>query len=89
MQKIVQPFFREVFWFFCLFFRDLITGLDFWRQVFILAIIIVPFIISVSREVIFGCSFVYKESALCLGGHPLEAIFDIVLSYGRVGILGR
>jgi len=42
----------------------------------------------VSREVILAVPSVYKESAYALGATRWEAIWDIVLSYGRVGILG-
>ena len=87
MRSTVQPFLGKYFGFLP-FFQGPNYGVGFLAASFILAIIIVPFIISVSREVILAVPSVYKESALALGSTRWEAIWDIVLSYGRVGILG-
>jgi len=87
MQKSVQPFLGKYLGFLP-FFQGPNYGVGFLAASIILAIIIVPFIISVSREVILAVPSVYKESAYALGATRWEAIFDIVLSYGRVGILG-
>jgi phosphate transport system permease protein len=87
MQKVVQPFLGKYLGFLP-FFQGPNYGVGFLAASFILAIIIVPFIISVSREVILAVPSVYKESAYALGTTRWEAIWDIVLSYGRVGILG-
>ena len=54
----------------------------------ILAVMIVPFIISVSREVILAVPQVYKESAYAMGATRWEALISIILSYGRSGIIG-
>jgi len=87
MRNCVQPFLGKYLGFLP-FFQGPNYGVGFLAASFILAIIIVPFIISVSREVILAVPQVYKESAYALGATRWEAIFDIVLSYGRVGILG-
>jgi phosphate transport system permease protein len=87
MQKSVQPFLGKYLGFLP-FFQGPNYGVGFLAASFILAIIIVPFIISVSREVILAVPSVFKESAYALGTTRWEAIWDIVLSYGRVGILG-
>jgi len=49
------------------FFQGPNYGVGFLAASIILAIIIVPFIISVSREVILAVPSVYKESAYALG----------------------
>ena len=87
MRDDIQPFLGKYFGFLP-FFQGPNYGVGFLAASIILAIIIVPFIISVSREVILAVPSVYKESAYALGATRWEAIFDIVLSYGRVGILG-
>ena len=87
MRNSVQPFLGKYLGFLP-FFQGPNYGVGFLAASIILAIIIVPFIISVSREVILAVPSVYKESAYALGTTRWEAIFDIVLSYGKVGILG-
>jgi len=87
MRNNVQPFLSKYFGFLP-FFQGTNYGVGFLAASVILAFIIVPFIISVSREVILAVPKVYKESAFALGATRWEAIYDIVLSYGRVGILG-
>jgi phosphate transport system permease protein len=87
MRNSVQPFLGKYLGFLP-FFQGPNYGVGFLAAGIILAIIIVPFIISVSREVILAVPLVYKESAYALGTTRWEAIFDIVLSYGRTGILG-
>jgi len=87
MRNSVQPFLGK-FLGFLPFFQGPNYGVGFLAASFILAIIIVPFIISVSREVLIAVPSVYKESAYALGATRWEAIFNIVLSYGKVGILG-
>ncbi|MBF0510899.1 MAG: phosphate ABC transporter permease subunit PstC [Candidatus Omnitrophica bacterium] len=87
MRHSVQPFLGKYFGFLP-FFQGPNYGVGFLAASIILAIIIVPFIISVSREVILAVPSVYKESALALGTTRWEAVFNIVLSYGKAGILG-
>ena len=87
MRSTVQPFLGKYLGFLP-FFQGANYGVGFLSASIILAIIIIPFIISVSREVILAVPLVYKESAYALGSTRWEAIRNIVLSYGKVGILG-
>jgi phosphate transport system permease protein len=87
MRSNVQPFLGKYLGFLPLFQGDN-YGVGFLSAGVILAIIIVPFIISVSREVIIAVPQVYKESAYALGATRWEAVQSIILSYGKVGILG-
>ena len=87
MRNTIQPFLGKYLGFLP-FFQGPNYGVGFLAASIILAIIIVPFIISVAREVILAVPSVYKESAFALGATRWEAIWDVVLSYGRVGILG-
>jgi phosphate transport system permease protein len=54
----------------------------------ILAIMIVPYIASVSREVLLAVPGSQREAALGLGATRWEAVWTAVLPYGRAGIIG-
>ena len=54
----------------------------------ILAIMIIPIISSVSREVLKTVPLAQREGAYALGATRWEAIRTAVLPYGRVGIIG-
>ncbi len=87
MFKDLQPFLGKYFGFLP-FFQGPNYGVGFLAASIMLAIIIIPFIISVSREVIMAVPAVYKESAYALGATRWEALSSIILSHGKVGILG-
>lgn len=54
----------------------------------ILALMIVPFITSVSREILATVPSAQREAALALGMTRWEMIRHAVLPYGRIGIIG-
>jgi phosphate transport system permease protein len=54
----------------------------------ILAIMILPYISSVSREVLAAVPPSQREAALALGATRWEAVWSAVVPYGRAGILG-
>jgi phosphate transport system permease protein len=54
----------------------------------ILAIMIVPYIAAVSREVLLAVPGSQREAALALGATRWEAVWSAVLPYGRAGIIG-
>jgi phosphate transport system permease protein len=54
----------------------------------ILAIMILPYISSVSREVLAAVPSSQREAALALGATRWEAVWSAVLPYGRAGVLG-
>ncbi len=54
----------------------------------ILAIMILPFISSVSREVLMAVPNTQREAALALGATRWEAVWTAVLPYGKAGIIG-
>lgn len=87
MRTYVQPFLGKTFGFLP-FFQGPSYGIGMLSASVVLAIMIVPFIISVSREVILAVPQVYKETAYALGSTRWEAIWTIILSYGRAGIIG-
>ena len=54
----------------------------------ILAIMILPFIISISREVLLAVPREQREASLALGATRWETAWHVVLPYARVGIIG-
>src|SRR5713101_2147750 len=54
----------------------------------ILAIMIVPYIAAVSREVLLAVPGTQREAALGLGATRWEAVWSAVLPYGRAGVIG-
>jgi phosphate transport system permease protein len=63
-------------------------GLDYFTAGIILAIMIIPTIASVSREVISAVPNSIREGAFSIGATKWEVIRNWVLNYGRSGIFG-
>ena len=54
----------------------------------ILAIMILPFIISISREVLLAVPREQREASLALGATRWETTWNVVVPYARAGIIG-
>jgi len=54
----------------------------------ILAIMIVPYIAAVSREILLAVPGTQREAALAMGATRWEAVWTVVVPYGRAGLLG-
>ena len=54
----------------------------------VLAVMIIPFIISISREVILAVPTEQREGALALGATRWETTWDVVLPFAKTGIMG-
>jgi phosphate transport system permease protein len=63
-------------------------GVGFFTAGIVLAIMVVPFIISVSREVLLTVPREQREAALGLGATRWEATWKVVVPWARTGILG-
>jgi phosphate transport system permease protein len=87
MRTNIQPFLGKYLGFLP-FFQGPKYGIGILAASIILAIMIVPFIISVTREVILAVPNVYREAAYAVGATRWEAIRTVVLSYGKAGIMG-
>jgi phosphate transport system permease protein len=68
------------------FFGDPGPGYNLFTASLILAIMIIPIIASLSREVLMAVPREQKEGALALGATRWEAVRHVVLAYGRPGI---
>lgn len=87
MQQTVQPFLRSTLGFLPLF-QGPAYGVGMLTAGIILAIMVTPFISSVTREVLAQVPRSQREAALALGATRWEMIRVAVLPYGRSGIVG-
>jgi phosphate transport system permease protein len=70
------------------FFKGPVYGPSMLSAGIILAIMVMPYIMSVSREVLLAVPHSQREAALALGATRWEAVRTSVLPYARSGILG-
>jgi phosphate transport system permease protein len=69
-------------------FQGPFYGVSMFSAGVVLAIMIIPFIISISREVILSVPNDQREAALALGATKWESTWDVVVPYARNGIMG-
>jgi phosphate transport system permease protein len=81
------PLLRNLFGFLPLF-QGPIYGPSMLAAGIILAIMIMPYIMSVSREVLLAVPNTQREAALALGATRWEAVTSAVIPYARSGIVG-
>jgi len=70
------------------FFQGVFYGNSLLAGGIILAIMIVPYIAAVSREVLLAVPSSQREAALGMGATRWEAVWTAVLPYGRAGLIG-
>ena len=81
------PFLRDVLGFLPLF-QGPIYGPSMLSAGIILAIMVMPYVMSVSREVLLAVPDTQREAALALGATRWEAVITAVVPYARSGIIG-
>jgi phosphate transport system permease protein len=69
-------------------FKGPCYGVSFLAAGLVLAIMIVPYIVSVSREVLLAVPRDQREAALALGSTRWESTWKVVVPYATTGILG-
>jgi phosphate transport system permease protein len=69
-------------------FEGTFYGLSFLSAGIVLSVMVVPFIVSVSREVLLAVPVEQREAALALGATKWETTWDIVLPNASAGIFG-
>jgi phosphate transport system permease protein len=87
LRATVFPLLRDLFGFLP-FFQGPIYGPSMLSASLILAIMVMPFIMSVSREVLLAVPSSQREAALALGATRWEAAWTAVVPYARSGIVG-
>jgi phosphate transport system permease protein len=85
--RTVEPAIRAVLGWTPLF-RGAFYGVSLFSAGVVLAVMIIPFIISISREVILAVPSDQREAALALGATRWESTWDVVVPYARKGIAG-
>ncbi len=87
LRTSVFPFLRDTLGFLP-FFQGPIYGPSMLAAGIILAIMVMPYVMSVSREVLLAVPNTQREAALALGATRWEAVVTTVLPYARSGIIG-
>ena len=87
MRLYIEPFLKRTLGFLP-FFQGPAYGVGLLTAGVVLAIMTVPFIISVSRESLLAVPRDQREAALALGATKWEATWQIVVPYAKLGILG-
>ena len=85
--RVIEPALRATLGFLPLF-QGAFYGLSLFSAGIILAIMIVPFIISISREVLLAVPSDQREAALALGATTWESTWQVVVPFARKGITG-
>lgn len=87
MREVIGPALQATLGFLP-FFRGPVVGVGLLTASLVLAIMIVPFIISISRESLLAVPTDQREAALSLGATRWEATWQVVVPYARLGIFG-
>lgn len=87
MREYIQPGLKNTLGFLP-FFKGPAYGLGFLTAGIVLAIMVIPYIISVSREVLLSVPRDQREAALALGSTRWESTWKVVVPFARAGIMG-
>jgi len=87
LEKAVVPVLRPVLGFLPIFSGPF-YGVSIFSAGIVLAGMILPFIISVSREVLIAVPQDFREAALAVGSTKWESTWWVVVPFARTGILG-
>jgi len=87
LRTTLFPFLRETLGFLP-FFQGPIYGPSMLAAGIILAIMVMPYVMSVSREVLLAVPDSQREAALALGATRWEAVITTIVPYARSGIIG-
>jgi phosphate transport system permease protein len=87
MRQYIQPGLKSSLGFLP-FFQGPVYGVGFLTAGIVLAIMVLPYIISVSREVLLSVPRDQREAALALGATRWESTWKVVVPFARSGILG-
>jgi phosphate transport system permease protein len=87
LRTTVMPFLKETLGVLP-FFQGPIYGIGMLAACAVLTIMVVPFIISISREILMAVPVEQREAALALGATKWESTWKVVVPYARTGIFG-
>jgi phosphate transport system permease protein len=86
LRQYGEPFLKRTLGFLPLF-QGPMYGVGMLAGGLVLAIMVVPFIISLSREVLLAVPVDQREAALGLGATKWESTWQVVVPYARIGIM--
>ncbi len=86
LRQYGEPFLKRTLGFLPLF-QGPMYGVGMLAGGLVLAIMVVPFIISISREVLLAVPVEQREAALALGATKWESTWQVVVPYARTGIM--
>lgn len=87
LEKGIVPALKDVLGFLPIF-SGAFYGVSIFSAGIVLAVMIVPFIISVSREVLLAVPRDLREAALAVGATKWESTWQVVVPFARTGIFG-
>jgi phosphate transport system permease protein len=87
MRGWIQPSLKNTLGFLPLF-QGPAYGIGFLTAGIVLAIMVIPYIISVSREVLLSVPRDQREAALALGSTRWESTWKVVVPFAKTGIMG-
>jgi phosphate transport system permease protein len=87
MREWIEPALKKSLGFLPLF-QGPAYGVGFLTAGMVLAIMVIPYIISVSREVLLSVPRDQREAALALGATRWESTWKVVVPFARAGIMG-
>jgi len=87
MRTVIYPALNKPFGYLPLF-KGPSYGVGFLTAGIVLAIMVIPYIISVSREVLLSVPRDQREAALALGSTRWESTWKVVVPFARTGIMG-
>jgi len=87
MRSVIAPALRSTLGFLPIFSGPS-YGVGFFTAGIVLAIMVIPYIISVSREVLLSVPRDQREAALALGCTRWEATWKVVVPFAKTGIMG-
>ncbi len=87
LREHIQPFLQTYFGFLP-FFQGPIYGIGLLAASVTLAVMILPFIVSISRESLLAVPQDQREAALAVGATRWEAASQVVIPFARLGIVG-
>jgi phosphate transport system permease protein len=87
MRSVIFPALNKPFGFLPIF-KGPSYGVGFLTAGIVLAMMVIPYIISVSREVLLSVPRDQREAALALGSTRWESTWKVVVPFARTGIMG-
>jgi len=87
MRRVIAPALKGALGFLPVF-QGPAYGIGFLTAGIVLAIMIIPYIISVSREILLAVPRDQREAALALGATRWESTWKVVVPFARAGIMG-